>query len=557
LEAEEGMNLTIDDHLAPSSLALARRLLEEVLPAIRAGQNPGPFNLEIEQIRKNGSHVWTDVTAGPMFDEAGQLIALQGVTRDSTERRRLEQELRDAKEAAEAANRAKSIFLASMSHELRTPLNAVLGFSQLLRTDPTLNESQKESLDIINRSGTHLLGLINDVLEMSRIEAGQVATEAISFDLWNTLNTIRDMVGSRAKDKGLRFILERDRSLPRYVSADERKLKQVIINLAGNAVKFTQQGAITLRARAEDNGSLLRFEVEDTGPGIDAQAIPTIFEPFVQVGQNREGTGLGLFVSRKIVEFLGGRITVRSELGKGSLFSFDIHCEPVAAAQIMPANTSRVVSLTSGQTPPRILVAEDTLESRILMTKLLRSTGFEVVEAENGSEAVQLFEECTPDLVLMDMRMPVMDGYEAIRAIRLTQRGRTTPIVAVTASAFKEDRQKILALGADDFISKPMQTAELFEKLRLLLGINYVYAEERTDSEDAIDQTGLAGMVAQLPEELIDELTHVMSVLDLDRFRQLLTRVAQHHPVLAERLRGMANAYRVAELAELFPSRQD
>ena len=456
---------------------------------------------------------------------------------------------------AEAANRAKSVFLASMSHELRTPLNAVLGFSQLMRTDPALNESQKENLDIINRSGTHLLGLINDVLEMSKIEAGRVARKETNFDLWNTLETIEEMVRSRAKAKGLRFILERDPALPRYVRADERKLKQVIINLAGNAVKFTHNGEITLRARAEEGGTILRFEVEDTGPGINAKTIPTMFEPFAQGDQNREGAGLGLFISRKLVEFMGGQITVRSEPDKGSLFSFDIHCESVAAAEIAPENAHRrVASLAPGQRAPRILVAEDTLESRLLMTKTLRSTGFEVVEAENGMESVKLFEECQPDLVLMDMKMPVMDGYEAIRTIRSTRRGKKTPIIAVTASAFEEDRRKILAIGADNVISKPMQAAELFEKIRLLLGIAYIYTEEQADGAEAIDQTGLGEMVAQLPEDVIGELALAMAVLDLDRFKTLLPKVAQHNPLLAEKLGGLANGYRVTELAELFPT---
>jgi CheY-like chemotaxis protein/nitrogen-specific signal transduction histidine kinase len=463
-----------------------------------------------------------------------------------------------AEAQAEAANRAKSVFLASMSHELRTPLNAVLGFSQLMRTDASLNESQKENLDIINRSGTHLLGLINDVLEMSRIEAGRVTAEATNFDLWNTLDTIKEILYPRARAKGLRFILERAPSLPHYVRGDERKLKQVIINLAGNAVKFTQQGEIVLRAAAEKDGAILLFEVEDTGPGIDAKAIETLFESFSQGNHNQEGAGLGLFISQKLVQLMGGQMAVQSELNKGAIFSFSIPCEPVAVTEMTPKHVHRrVTSLAPGQTPPRILVAEDTPESRLLMTKTLRAVGFDVVEAENGMDAVRLFDECLPGLVLMDMRMPVMDGYEAIRRIRATRQGGATPIIAVTASAFEEDRQKILALGADNFVSKPVQVGELFEKIRLLLGIAYLYAEEQAERAEVIDQTGLAQRVAQLPADLTDELARTMAILDLDGFRALLPKVARCDLVLAENLGGLANGYRVTELVELFmaPSR--
>jgi two-component system, sensor histidine kinase and response regulator len=551
-----------------------KELMQRVIDTHEGGEYEQKF------LRPDGSIGYYHSTYRGKYDDAGNLIFIVGTVLDITERKRTEEELRKYREhleelvqqrtaelvlardqaqaaeaQAEAANRAKSVFLASMSHELRTPLNAVLGFSQLMQTEPTLNESQKESLDIINRSGTHLLGLINDVLEMSRIESGRVAREETNFDLWCTLDTIKEMVWARAKAKGLRFILDRDSTLPRYIRADERKLKQVIINLVGNAVKFTHHGEITLRARPEDGGKVLRFEVEDTGPGIDTKLIPTLFDPFVQGGPNREGVGLGLFISQKLVELTGGRITVRSEPGKGSLFSFDLHCESVAATEIAPKSIHRRVGrLAPGQTPPRVLVAEDTPESRLLMIKTLQSTGFEVLEAENGMEAVQLFEERQPDLVLMDMRMPVMDGYEAIQRIRSSRQGKTTPIIAVTASAFEEDRQKILALGADNFVSKPMRADELFEKIRLLLGITYIYVEEEAEGAETVDRAGLAAMVAQLPEDLTVQLVRAMTVLDLDGFKVLLPKVAEHSLLLAEKLGSLANGYRVAELGELFPT---
>lgn len=468
-------------------------------------------------------------------------------------------ELLVAKNSAETANRAKSVFLASMSHELRTPLNAVLGFSQLMRTDPSLSEGHKENLDIINRSGAHLLGLINDVLEMSRIEAGQVAKNETDFDLWGSLETIREMMRSRATAKGLRFVLERDPSLPRYVRTDERKLKQIIINLAGNAIKFTHEGTVTLRAKAGNRDNSLLFEVQDTGPGIDNDAIPGLFQPFVQGGHGKEGAGLGLFISEKLVALLGGKIAVESEQGKGSLFSFDVQCEYSTVREVVQPVARRVTGLVlpPGQSPPRILVAEDTRESRMLIVKLLQSAEFEVLEAENGLEAVRLFEERRPDLVLMDIRMPVMDGREAIRTIRASHHGRVTPIIAVTASAFEEDRQNILGLGADGFISKPVQTFELFDKIRSFLGVTYTYEEEPVQDVEAAGQASPREMAAGLPGELNERLTQAVIALNLDGIEALLPQVAKHSPSLAETLRELVAGCRMTELARIFPAAND
>lgn len=461
-------------------------------------------------------------------------------------------ELSVAKDAAETANRAKSVFLASMSHELRTPLNAVLGFSQLMRTDPTLSDNHKENLDIINRSGAHLLGLINDVLEISRIEAGQVTRKTTDFDLWMSLETIREMMRSRANAKGLLFILERDPALPRYVRADERKLKQVILNLAGNAVKFTESGSVTLRASIAGQSHTLRFEVEDTGPGIEPEMISALFEPFVQGGHSKEGAGLGLFISQRLVEVMGGRITVRSERGKGSLFSFDIQCESAESPENVEDTTRHVVSLAGGRPPPHVLVAEDTLESRLLVVRLLQSVGFEVIEARNGVEAVRLFEERQPNLVLMDIRMPVMDGFEAIRTIRSTQPGKTAPIIAVTASAFDEERQRILAIGATEVVSKPVQPAELFEKIHLVLGVEYTYVEEPVENAKAVEQADLRTMLTGLPAELADELARQVALLNMDGVRELIPQVARHARPLAETLKELVDGYRVTELGALF-----
>lgn len=457
--------------------------------------------------------------------------------------------LRAAKEAAEAANRAKSIFLANMSHELRTPLNAVLGFSQIMRGDPTLSEAHREHLEIINRSGAHLLGLINDVLDMSKIEAGQVVRNDVAFDLRADLQDIAEMMRIRASAKGLGFSLEQSSDAPQHIKADQKKLKQIIINLAGNAVKFTEAGGVVLRVWTE--AGKLCGEVEDTGPGISAEQIESLFEPFAQGQKNTEGVGLGLFISRKLVELMGGRIAVASKPGEGSRFAFEVPFAPATAEEVAQlAPRARVAGLAPGQTPPRVLVAEDSKVNRLLMVKTLRAAGFEVIEAGNGAEALDSFRRMKPDIVLMDIRMPLMDGDAATREIKRSAEGAKTPVIIVSASTLDDDRQRMLACGADDFIGKPIQAEELFEKLHVHLGVRYVYQEEGPGNGGA-DPAALRASVESLPGELVERLRSAVVSLDLDRFREQLPEVASLRPELAERLGALARGYEIAALARV------
>ncbi len=395
--------------------------------------------------------------------------------------------LREAKEAAESANRAKSTFLANMNHELRTPLNAILGFAQLLEREPFLNTEQRNSINIINRSGKHLLNLINDVLEMSKIEAGKTQLVAQSFNLEQLLQSLQDMFQFRAQEKGLSLTFNCAPDLPRYIRTDEGKLRQVLINLLGNAFKFTEQGQITLRCRiveGKKENIRLKFEVEDTGLGIASEEMWGLFEPFVQTQsgiKTKEGTGLGLTISHQFVQLMGGNLEVLSTLGKGSLFYFTIPAElpqPSTLALEKPI-PKRVIGLTDSQANYRLLVVDDHAESCQLMKQLLERVGFYTQVAMSGAAAITVWQEWKPHLIWMKMKMPPMDGYEATRLIRWRESSHkssfVTKIIALTANPFDDEASLILGAGCDDIICKPFSEELLFQTISRHLSVSYQY----------------------------------------------------------------------------------
>jgi signal transduction histidine kinase/DNA-binding NarL/FixJ family response regulator len=458
-------------------------------------------------------------------------------------------ELKQALIAAESANHAKSTFLANMSHELRTPLNAIIGFAHLLVNSKKTAPEQQSSLDIINRSGEHLLKLINDILSLSKIEAGQITLESNAFDLYSLLKDIEGMFQLKAQSSGLQLVFELRKDVPQYVRTDESKLRQVLINLLGNAVKFTEAGRVKLTVKCLQSMAkkplskfFLMFSVKDTGPGIAPEEISRLFKPFVQTETGRKsqtGTGLGLPISSSFVKLMGGEIKVKSSVGKGTVFSFYIKVSLATQSEISDRlPQKRVKGLASNQQIYRILVADDESANRLLLTQILKSAGFLVWFADNGIEAVKLWQKYKPHLIWMDLRMPVLDGFQAAQKIRARPNGSNTKIIALSANAFVKTQELAMSNGFDDFVAKPFPEAVIFEKMALHLGVRYIYEEDspsKSEQDEPVVQLTPESL-SVLPREPIEKLYKAAACGDEQAVRLLIERIPLSQKSLAAAL---------------------
>jgi CheY-like chemotaxis protein len=410
-------------------------------------------------------------------------LSLQNLQRNLEKKNKLlEQEIvvrKRAEETAQAANRAKSTFLSNMSHELRKPLNGILGYAQILQRERNLTSTQIDGLNIIQKSGHHLLTLINDILDLAKIEAGKLALYPTAINLPHFLDGVVSIMQMVAQQKALQLIFDVPKYLPVAVEADEKRFRQVLLNLLGNAVKFTDKGSITLRVLCVDKkwGSI-RFEVQDTGVGMTPEQAQKIFRPFEQVGdekKQREGTGLGLSITHQLVNLMGGDLKVSSVLGKGSTFSFEIHL-PVLEESNLEQQTVENKQITGYYGERRkILIVDDKVENRQVLLDLLKPLGFDISLATNGKEGVEQALAIHPNLILMDLVMPVMNGFEAVRAIEKNHVINNVPIIAVSASVFESDLKKSQIVGCQEFLSKPVDSNKLFTMMEKYMGIKWFY----------------------------------------------------------------------------------
>lgn len=523
----------------------------------KAALEKGGAYINEETVLHKDHLVFFETIRIPYYSEDGVPLGLLGISRDITDRKAVEESLKKAKLSADQANRAKTMFLSNMSHEIRTPLNAILGFTQILTRDPSISSENKTYLNSINRNGENLLDLINDILEVSKMESGEAKLNNVTFDLPSLLEEIVSIFKIDAELKGLVFNTDIEPKLPVYVNGDAVKLKQVFINLLKNAIKFTEAGEISLHISGKtlNDDYTLQVEVADTGYGIDQKEMDSLFRYFekTETGHNIGGSGLGLAISRVFVELMGGTISAASEPNKGSVFKFDVNLKTVGYAQEddVCQESMEVIGLANKKARPRVLIVDNKNDEKEILRCLLSPKGFKVIDASDEKEALKRFFNCRPDLAIVDMDMPAAGALQFLKEIQLLLSDKPVPILALSSESFPEDRKKLLAQGFDDVIAKPLQENELLLKLKNKLKLEYLYSKKSENKENVCVLPDESREIADLKPELISEIKEAIDSADLDLLLEIFDRLPADKSALAAKLKQMAQSFQYEAILEL------